>query len=122
MTERQPTVLIVEDEAIIAMEMEDALRDAGWTVLGPAGSLQRAEALLADHLPDAALLDINLRGQSTIALAETLRSRQVPVFFLTGYVEDNLPESLRDTPVLAKPVPPEEIASLLATLKPAAER
>lgn len=53
-------VLVVEDEALVAMLVEDALLDAGFTVIGPAATVEEAMHFLATERPDAVVLDLNL--------------------------------------------------------------
>jgi len=97
-------VLVVEDEAMIAMLVEDMLDTLGCKVVGPAYGLETAMALAksADDI-DVALLDINLAGLSTFPVADALRVRGVPVVFATGYGEAELREVDRGAPVLMKP-------------------
>src|SRR5215212_8822543 len=67
-------VLVVEDEFLIAMDLELLLRRHGWRVLGPAATVAEALRLLADERPDVALLDLNLRGELATPVAEELRA------------------------------------------------
>ena len=98
-------VLIVEDEMLVAMELEDILRAQGYSVLGPAASIKTAIALIAIARPDAALLDLNLSGHSAVPVAATLNGHNVPFVIVSGYSETHLqaPELSR-APRLAKPV------------------
>ncbi|MGQ0532994.1 MAG: response regulator [Caulobacteraceae bacterium] len=100
-----PTILVVEDDALIAMELAERLTSMGHAVLGPAHSLSEAKALIRRQRPDAALLDANLAGQSSVGLGVELAGKGVPVAFCTGYdhVKDAPPE-LANAPVLTKPV------------------
>ena len=102
---RQPGLLLVEDEALIAMGLESVLNEAGLTVLGPVGRLGQAIELArsAPHI-DVAVLDVNLAGEEVWPAAELLRQRRVPVLLLTGYDASALPAAWRDTPRLSKPV------------------
>lgn len=79
------TILVVEDEALIAMQIEDAILDMGWRILGPAATVATALALIARSKPDAAVLDINLNGERSDAIARDLADRGVPFAFCTGY-------------------------------------
>ena len=98
-------VLIVEDEALLAMELETVLRSCGCVVLGPAPSVDRALCLLRGEQPDVALLDLNLRGQPATPVAAELKSRGVPFVVVTGYGRHQLHEpALRDAPLVHKPV------------------
>ena len=89
------TVLVVEDEAIIAVMIADVLNELGATVLGPAGSLQQALALADDPRIEAAILDVNLRGERVAPIAARLFDRGIPFAFATGY--GSSPEGLGRT-------------------------
>jgi PAS domain S-box-containing protein len=80
-------VLLVEDELLVAMEMEEALRDLGCEVLGPAATVEEALrlALAEAGRIDAAVLDVNLAGRPSFPVADLLAGRGVPVVFATGY-------------------------------------
>src|SRR5690242_4990806 len=98
-------VLIVEDEMLVAMELDDLLRGHGCTVLGPAATIKTAIALIATVRPDAALLDLNLSGHTAVPVAAALNGQEVPFVIVSGYSETHLqaPELSR-APRLAKPV------------------
>lgn len=98
-------ILVVEDDALIAMELGERLADLGHAVMGPAHTIAEAEALIAAETPDAALLDANVAGQSSVGLGAALAARGVPVAFCTGYdAVKNLPPSLEKAMVLTKPL------------------
>ncbi len=82
-------VLIVEDELILAMELEDVLLDAGHEVVGVAADMHQALALAARTKPDLALMDVNLaRGTNGIETARQLRERfDVPALFVSGNLD-----------------------------------
>ena len=98
-------MLVVEDEMLVALELECVLRKQGCIVLGPAASVPRALALIGEGRPDAALLDLNLNGQSALPVAAALNGRSVPFLIVSGYSEtqSQAPELSR-APRLAKPV------------------
>jgi PAS domain S-box-containing protein len=80
------TLLIVEDEPLLAMQMETALKDFGWSVLGVAGSIEDANKILGNSArPDAAILDVDLGGSPVFPLARALRRSGIPFLFCTGY-------------------------------------
>ncbi|RKK02892.1 response regulator [Pseudoroseomonas wenyumeiae] len=106
-------ILVVEDEALIAMLVEDALLDAGAEVLGPAATVEEALALLEDSEIGGAVLDINLAGQLSTPVADLLAERGVPFVVATGYGAAGLPEHHRGVPVLAKPYDPRELVETL---------
>ena len=96
-------VLFVEDEALVAMLIEEMLLDLGVEVVGPATKIDHALALAHEAEIEAAVLDINVGGKSTYHVADVLRERGVPVIFATGYGPSALPERFRGTPTLHKP-------------------
>jgi CheY-like chemotaxis protein len=113
-------VLVVEDEAMIAMLVEDMLADLGCAVVGPAHGLDEALALVGDGRMDAALLDVNLAGQPVFALADALREKGVPMIFSTGYGDAGLREVDRGAPVLQKPFRSQDLARALSQILPRA--
>jgi len=98
-------VLIVEDDFLLASYSAKVLENEGARIVGPAASVEKALALLGSETPDAALLDVNLNGETTLAVADALRVRGVPFVVVTGYGEDDLQsDALRDAPRLEKPI------------------
>ena len=79
------SVLVVEDEALVALDMEETLKAAGLHVMGPAASVAEAMALLEAGTPDAAILDLNLRGELVTPVARKLREIGVPFVLATAY-------------------------------------
>jgi CheY-like chemotaxis protein len=96
-------VLIVEDESMVIMLLEDFLEDLGCEVVGVASRLADALAQVETPAFEAAILDVNLNGQQTFALARDIIGRGRAVVFSTGYGASTLPPDLRDVPVLQKP-------------------
>jgi CheY-like chemotaxis protein len=98
-------VMIVEDEALVAMMVEDMLGDLGCEVAGSFGAVDDALAFLGGGgpRPDGAVLDINIGGEMVFPVAEALRERGVPFVFATGY--GDLPrKGFESVEVLAKPI------------------
>jgi CheY-like chemotaxis protein len=112
-------VLIVEDEALIAMMAEDMIDSLGCVVAGLASTLSDAQASLTKLTFDVAVLDVNLNGHNSMGLATALKKRGVPFAFTTGYGADGIDEEHRDMPVLTKPY---SIADLEDALKLCATR
>ncbi|WP_017930482.1 response regulator [Robiginitomaculum antarcticum] len=110
------TVLLVEDEAIIAIEAEMSLRDMGWTVMGPFATVERASKALEDTRPDIAVLDFNLRSGTSEALAVTLLEQSMPVIFLSGDTRSTTIESLKTCHVVEKPASMDDLNALLCEL------
>lgn len=79
------SVLLVEDEAMIALDMEQTLTAAGLRVLGPAASVTSALRLIARERPDAAILDLDLGGELVTPVARTLRDLGVPFVLATAH-------------------------------------
>ena len=96
-------VLVVEDDAVIAMEIETTLREVGCTPLGPLASIAGALATLKTERPDAVLLDLGLADGRATPVAEALAAGGVPFALLTGYAETDLEGALASVPLLAKP-------------------
>jgi len=110
-------VLILEDEALIALTLMDALRDLGCDIVGPANTVAAALGLIRDETPDFAIIDVNIAGSGSAPVAEALRDAGVPFVYCTGYAEPALqiaPELL--APMLTKPVDPVALAAALRNL------
>ena len=97
-------LLVVEDEYFIAVDVCEILTRKGATVLGPVSSIAEAEAKVAQHRPDGAVLDVNLRGETVFGFADRLEAAGVPVLYVTGYDIAALPPDRRQAVVLGKPV------------------
>lgn len=110
-------VLVVEDEALLAMDLEDMLLDVGALVVGPAGSLERGLALADAEPVDVAILDVNLNGARSFPIAERLRARETPFIFATGYAQE-APAAQIDAPVVEKPYDARRILSALISALP----
>jgi len=99
-------VLLVEDDFIVAFDMQTALEEQGARVLGPAASLSQARELLASDEPKVAVLDVNLGGEFVFPLADDLLQRNIPFVFATAYSDDDrlFPDHVKSARRLAKPV------------------
>ena len=107
-------VLIVEDDAIIALDFEETILGFGVKEVRSCGSVARALKLIDDRAPDFALLDIGLFSEKSFAVAERLQAMQIPFAFITGYNgEMILPPSLRGVPRLPKPCPRDVLEATL---------
>jgi CheY-like chemotaxis protein len=96
-------LLVVEDEALVAMLLEDALQGLGCAVVGPAGNVARALALLEHEEVDLGLLDVNLGGgERSYPVAEALAERGIPFVFVAGYGASEVDRRFA-APVLQKP-------------------
>jgi CheY-like chemotaxis protein len=91
------------------------LEQRGCTVLGPVPSVGQALAMLDRGQPEAALLDVNLKGERATPVAAALQDRGVPFVLITGYSESQLSEpELRQAPRLDKPVNGRDLRCALA--------
>lgn len=110
-------ILVVEDSALVLMEIEDAVIDLGWDVVGPASRLEEAVMLARNAPIDAALLDVNLDGQMSWDAAAILQERGIPFAFMTGYDSDSvLPQRFARQTIVAKPFKRGDIATVLRAL------
>ena len=97
-------VLLVEDESLVAMMMGEALRELGYSVIGPCATAAEAAATIDSTDVNAAILDVNLDGQLVYPVAELLAAREIPFAFITGYGEESLSPRYANVPVLQKPI------------------
>ena len=109
------TILLVEDEFLLALQLEELLQSRGGTVLGPFRKLDDAMQAAQREEFDFAILDVNLNGTMVYPLADDLLKRDVPFLFLSGYSLANLPERFRAVTRLNKPCDPGLLISILRT-------
>lgn len=112
----QRRILVVEDEAMIAMLIEDMLSELGCIAVGPAYSAEQALEFIEAGLFDAAILDVNLGGRRTTPVAEALRSKGIPFFFATGYGHGGIATEFSNYAVLTKPFRQNELEVALKRL------
>ncbi|TJZ91423.1 response regulator [Paracoccus gahaiensis] len=110
-------VLVVEDEMMIAMDMDDMLVEMGFEVVGPAAWLDRGMELARQESFDLAVLDVNLAGETSFPIAEILRDRGIPFLFATGYGAAGLTETYAGTTTLQKPVEFSQLKAAIASLR-----
>jgi DNA-binding response OmpR family regulator len=109
-------VLIVEDEAMIAMMIEDMLVDLGCEIVGPASQIAQALRVIESEEFDAAILDVNLNGVQIFPVAEALRAKGVPFVFATGYGASGISIEYRNRLVLQKPFKQQQLENALIAL------
>lgn len=105
-------ILIVEDEPIVAMLLEDYLLELGHQVVGPVSTVAAALALVEAQPFDLAVLDVNINGERSDAVAAALDALDRPYMFATGYGRQGLDEGVGRI-VLQKPYRLEQIAEAL---------
>ena len=109
-------LLVVEDEALVAMLVEDILTDLGCVVVDVIGSLEEGLAAVARTAAasiDGAILDVNLGGRKVFPIADALQERGVKFVFATGYGTNGMDPRYADCAVLAKPFQREELERML---------
>jgi CheY-like chemotaxis protein len=111
----KPRVLLVEDEALVAMMIQESLKEFGYLVVGPVATAAEALAAAQDQEFDAALLDINLGDGMVYKVADVLAGRRVPFVFVTGYDADSVDSRFSEIPVLQKPIEREMLQKIFVT-------
>ena len=96
--------MIVEDEWLIAVDLQDALEAAGFAIVGPASTVAQALDIVEREAIDAGLLDLHVGSEPAYPVADALRQRGIPFAFLTGHSRADLRPEYRDEILLAKPV------------------
>ena len=109
-------VLVVEDEMLVLLNVEDMLADLGCACVSAAATVDQALALIDSQALDAAMVDVNLDGTKSYAVADALAARGVPFAFSTGYSGQSLDDGYRDRPVLGKPYRVADLAEILTRL------
>jgi DNA-binding response OmpR family regulator len=107
---------VIEDAPLISMDIETTLNEVGCKVIGPAGTIDQARDLIGATKLDAALVDVNLAGQSVEELASALTGKGVPFAFVTGYGRDALPQQFRGAAMLSKPFQSNELIATVERL------
>ena len=112
-------ILVVEDEPLVALQLQAALEDEGYEVVGPATTLAEGLRLAQNDKFDLALLDINLGVENSSPIAVHLSDRRIPFVFSTGYTDSStLPEQFRSIARLQKPYSIEEIRRVINNSAP----
>ena len=97
------TILIVEDEPLIAMMLEDFLESLGHSIAGTCDTVESALERVQKGGFDLAILDVNLKGENVWPVASQLRARSVPFVIATGGHVDPPPPEFNNAPVIEKP-------------------
>lgn len=110
---QQCRVLVVEDEPLIGLDIAEALREAGYDVVGPFRAVAPAVHSLSCERVAVAVIDLNLGADTARPIVVALASRGIPFIWATGYGRDALPCEYRDRPLISKPF---DAAALLGSL------
>jgi CheY-like chemotaxis protein len=113
-------ILVVEDDPLLAWELQDLLSGHGYQVIGPIGRLSILlpclEKILKDAAIDAALLDVNIDGGLVFPAADLLAGANVPFAFVSGHAHQMIPQAHRHRPLLNKPICPADVLDTVAQL------
>lgn len=111
----QRRILLVEDDFLVGLSIKSILESIGCVVLGPIPTVAKAMAAIESEHVDAAVLDINIIGGTSVPIAQMLHERDRPFVFVTGYQSPQhlLPELLRNVKRLNKPVNERTLATAL---------
>lgn len=102
--QQPPSILVIEDNDLIAMTVLALIEDLGWRPVGPLVTVEEALAAAAGPAIAAAVIDVNLQGEHAWDVARLLQSRAIPFLLTTGYGDDtDRPADLAGAPVLGKP-------------------
>jgi CheY-like chemotaxis protein len=110
-------VLVVEDEALVAILLEDMLADLGCEVVASAPRVGTARDLVGQKNVDCAILDVNVGGETVYSIAELLAQQGVPFMFVTGYSSSTLHSAFQQRPILQKPFRPDDLRDALKSLR-----
>ena len=97
-------VMIVEDEALVAMMLEEELERLGLSIVATCRSVSEAVRMIDEALPDAAILDVNLGGEPVYPVADRLLGLGIPFVFVTGYGRESVEPRFASVHVLEKPI------------------
>lgn len=111
---QRPTVLVVEDEFIIALDLSETVKDLGYAVDGPYADQENAFLAIASEMPDCAILDVYTGDGEVYPLADALSRAGVPIVFHSGHVTpDEVRSRYPDAIACAKPCPPDKLINAL---------
>lgn len=113
LAEERPLILVVEDNVLIAMEVEFMAEECGCAVAGPAGDVNEALQVAGGAALAGAVLDINLGEERVWPVAEYLEERSVPFVLATGCGDGEVPVQFRGKPILSKPLSQHSLAEAL---------
>ena len=113
--QERPTVLVVEDEFIIALDLSETVRDLGFKVEGPFADQENAFIAIDRHMPDCAILDVKTADGEVYPLADALADAGVPIIFHSGHITpDDIAERYPQAQACAKPCPPDRLITMIS--------
>lgn len=109
-------ILLVEDSPVISMTTEDMLTEAGFFVVGPAFDMKQAIDYAANEQIDAAIVDLNVRGEKSFEVMALLDERSIPFTILSGYADWSMPDEYAPRPRLTKPIDKQKLIETVSLL------
>jgi CheY-like chemotaxis protein len=109
-------ILVLEDEFLVLMMIEGMLADSGFRHVETATTVTKALALLSAQQFDAAMIDLNLRGENSYEVADQLVAKRIPFFFCTGNSASDMSEEYRSHPALRKPFDERGLAKIFSQI------
>ncbi|MDQ6433592.1 response regulator [Mesorhizobium sp. LHD-90] len=111
-------ILVLEDEFLIAMDVEQICRDDGAADVAIARTLEEADAAISSSAFDAAVVDLRLGNVSTIPFAEKLRQDGIPFVFASGYTDlTEIASSFPGASIVGKPYSGEDLVAALTAAR-----
>lgn len=107
--------LVVEDEALVALDVEEALAEAGLEVVGIAADCEEALKIIAKVRVSVAVLDVNLGSETSRRVADKLSAERIPFIFYTSYAERERPHWLNG-PIVSKPCSRRDLLNAVASV------
>ena len=108
--------MVVEDNPVLAFDLDDALRESGVEVVGPALDIASGMALVREDTLDAAVLDIDIGGTPVWPIARELKLDGVPLVFVSGDCDKGLPDDFIGAVCLSKPAQTEAVLTIVAAV------
>jgi DNA-binding NtrC family response regulator len=113
---KTPRVLVVEDNALIALDLEEILKNSGCFVVGPSMTVREAKSIVDREGIDVAIIDFILEDGLAGPLARYLDEKHIPYALCTGRHADELSAHFPRTPILGKPYNPDDVATVVNSL------
>ena len=111
----RPTVLVVEDEFIIALDLSETVRDLGFRVEGPFADKENAFIAIDRQMPDCAILDVKTADGDVYPLADALADAGVPIIFHSGHIApDDIADRYPEARTCSKPCPPDQLITMIS--------
>ena len=105
---------MVEDEPLILLQLRQMLEELGWHVTHVASDIDRAMELARSEEFEVGILDVNIRGRTSLPVAEILQERHVPIILATGYSTEVIAEKYPQITYLQKPYVRRDLANAIA--------